>query len=284
VNIEELLREASDGLRAAGVPQPAREAGLLLSLALKRDRSFLIAHPEYTLSEGELERFRSFVARRTAREPYQYISGKQEFFGSDFMVSPAVLIPRPETELLVETAIAELGRSGGTARFCELGVGSGCISISILRHVPNAAAWAGDISVDAVEIARRNAVALGVDDRIRLNISDLFEAAGEQTFELIVSNPPYVPAAEISGLQPEVRDHEPYVALSDAADGLSIISKIIDEAPAFLNAGGVLLLEIGFDQSAKVLQMYPRSIWETVELLPDLQGIPRVVKAVLRGN
>lgn len=284
VTIEESLRGAAEGLKIADVPQPRREAELLLSLALGCDKTFLIAHPEHVPSAADLEKFRSYVDRRISREPFQYISGKQEFFGLDFAVSPDVLIPRPETELLVEAVIEELGSSDEQTRFCELGVGSGCIAISVLRHLRDAVAWGGDISADAVEVARANSIALGVDGRLQLCVSDLFAAFGGERFDLIVSNPPYVAATDLPGLQAEVRDHEPHIALTDAADGLSIISRIIDEAPTYLNPGGSLLLEIGFDQSERVSRMFDEESWSNIQTIHDLQGIPRVFRATHGGN
>ena len=277
-NIAERLREASGTLHSSGIIQSRREAYLLLALALKKDKTFLIAHPEYELSGEEEKRFKKFLIRRASREPFQYIAGKQEFYGLDFAVTKDVLIPRPETELIVETAI-EILRAKRNLNFCEVGIGSGCIAVSILHKVKTARAIGLDISPKALEIAAGNAATHEVSNRLELKISDVFEVLQNEKFDLIISNPPYIPSEEIENLQAEVRDFEPSIALTDGDDGLSIIEKIIVESPKFLNKEGFLLLEIGFGQADKVREIFEPEIWRVVEILPDLQGIPRMVKA-----
>jgi release factor glutamine methyltransferase len=277
-NIAERLREASGTLHSSGIIQSRREAYLLLALALKKDKTFLIAHPEYELSGEEEKRFKDFLIRRASREPFQYIVGKQEFYGLDFATTKDVLIPRPETELIVETAI-EILRAKRNLNFCEVGIGSGCIAVSILHKVKTARAIGLDISPKALEIAAGNAATHHVLNRLELKISDVFEVLKDEKFDLIISNPPYIPSKEIENLQAEVRDFEPIIALTDGDDGLSIIEKIIVESPKFLNKEGFLLLEIGFGQADKVREIFEQEIWRVVEILPDLQGIPRMVKA-----
>lgn len=277
-NIADTLKKATEILQESGIAEPRREAGSLLAFALGKDRTFLITRDDYELSSEEETRFQSVLERRARREPFQYITGKQEFYGLDFTVTRDVLIPRPETEMIVEAAL-EILKSQETARFCEVGVGSGCISAAILRHAPKSSAIGLDISEKALEIARLNAENLAVADRLELKVSDVFAALTTEKFDLIASNPPYVPREDIEYLQAEVRDFEPFTSLSDGADGLSIIEKIIKESPKFLKSGGFLLMEIGFSQSGKVERMFDRKIWQTVEFLPDLQGIPRLVKA-----
>jgi release factor glutamine methyltransferase len=247
-------------------------------LAIKKEKTFLYSHPDYVLNDSETSRFESLLERRAAHEPLQYISGVQEFYGLEFDVTSDVLIPRPETEMVVEHAI-EILTQRDSRRFCEIGVGSGCVSISILRNVPDSTAVGLEVSRAAIEIARRNAEKLLVGDRLQLLESDVFEKSPDDQFDVIVSNPPYVPSADIAGLQPEVRDFEPHVALSDGRDGLSIISRIIDASPRFLPSGGFLLMEIGFNQSPLVVEMFESKIWNKPELFPDLQGIPRLVCA-----
>ena len=222
-----------------------------------------------------------FVQRRASHEPFQYISGIQEFSGLEFEVTPDVLIPRPETEMVVERALQLIG-AHGTTSFCEVGIGSGCIAVSILHHAQSSRAVGLDISRAALGVARRNAEKHHVDERLTLLESDVFGALTDQKFELIVSNPPYVPLRDIEGLQAEVRDHEPRIALTDDADGLSIIRRIVDRAPVFLQPNGFLLIEIGFDQSEKVAAMFDPLAWNGPELLPDLQGIPRLVCSGLK--
>jgi release factor glutamine methyltransferase len=279
--ISEILKKASETLRASGVAEPRREAGSLLAFVLQKDRTFLITRPAYELSLDEEKRFEAVLERRAAREPLQYITGRQEFYGLDFAVAPGVLIPRPETELVVENAI-EILQPLKSARFCEVGVGSGCISISILHHVETASAIGLDVSEKALEIAGRNAETHSVAQRLKLQISDVFDGLGkekEEKFDLIVSNPPYIPRRDIPGLQAEVRDFEPLSALTDGGTGLSIIEKVVAGAPRFLKPRGFLLMEIGFGQAEEVKKLFAARLWESVEILPDLQGIPRTVKA-----
>lgn len=277
-NIAEKLQEASEILQSGGIAEPRREANSLLASALQKDKTFLVAHPEYELSNEEEKHLQNFLQRRASREPFQYIVGRQEFYGLDFEVNRNVLIPRPETELMVETAIKILRAKNGS-KFCEVGIGSGCIAVSILHIVKTARAIGLDISPEALKVAAGNAATHEVLNRLELKISDVFEVLKDEKFDLIVSNPPYIPNKDVGDLQAEVRDFEPVIALTDGKDGLSIIEKIIVEAPQLLNANGFLLLEIGFAQADKVREMFSVEIWRAVEILPDLQGIPRTVKA-----
>ncbi len=276
--IAEKLREASEILHSSGIIEPRREAYSLLALALEKDKTFLIAYPKYDLSGEEEKRFKDFLIRRASREPFQYIAGKQEFYRLDFAVTKDVLIPRPETELIVETAI-EILRAKRNSNFCEVGIGSGCIAVSILHRVKNSNAIGLDISREALEIAARNAEAHEVLNRLELKISDVFEILKDEKFDLIVSNPPYIPSEEIENLQTEVRDFEPIIALTDGKEGLSIIEKIIVESPKFLKEEGFLLLEIGFGQADVVREIFAPETWRVIDILPDLQGIARTVKA-----
>jgi release factor glutamine methyltransferase len=279
MTIAEAVAEAVIILEIAEVPEVRRDADTLLRSAIHRDRAFVIAHPEYTLRDDELERFRIFIERRANREPVQYIAGTTEFYGLDFEVTPDVLIPRPETELIVEAAISHL-KNRLSPTFCEIGVGSGCISISILANVPQGFAVGGDVSASALAIAARNAAKHGVADRLNLSVSDVFDAIDNAKFDMIVANPPYVPAHDLETLQVEVGRFEPHLALSDGGDGLSIIRRLIARAPDYLRSGCVLLMEIGFDQAERVGRMFDRTVWESVKIEPDLQGIPRMVHAV----
>lgn len=275
-NISETLKDAAEILRKSSIAEPRREAGSLLAFALGKDKTFLIAHSEYKLSAAENERFRAFLQRRAAREPFQYITGKQEFYGLDFAVTKDVLIPRPETEMIVENALRLLPENG---RFCEIGIGSGCISISILNTVKKSSAIGADISDAALKVTAINAETHRVLDRLKLKVSDVFNDLSSEIFDLIVSNPPYISGAEIENLQAEVRDFEPITSLTDGADGLSIIKKIIDNAPEHLKPNGFLLLEIGINQVHEAAQMFSPNIWDKIKILPDLQNIPRMIKA-----
>lgn len=265
-------------LRKSGVSEPMRDASLLLCDALGKDRAFLIAHPEYELLPSEYELFLSYVERRAKREPIQYIRGYQEFYGLEFKVSKDVLIPRPETELVVECSIGLL-KAIKNARFCEIGIGSGCISVSILHEVRDSSGVGIDISKRALEVARINAVRHGVMQRLELRQSDLFEKVNShERFDLVVSNPPYVSESEFELLQKEVRRYEPRIALVAGNNGLSVIRKLISDSIRFLKPDGYLVLEIGFGQAEFVLNLLGEK-WKDIRFLNDLQGIQRVLVA-----
>ena len=276
MTIGEIIREAARALEDAGVPDARREAGSLLSFILGRDRTFLISHAEDNLDKNSLDRLREFVERRAKGEPLQYITGVQDFYGREFRVTPEVLIPRPETELLVEAAIQIVG---GEPFICDVGTGSGCIAVTLLCEIDNARAVAIDKSPAALEIAKINAQNHSVADRAQFVVSDCFNSldSRDYEFDLIVSNPPYVAEAALAGLQREVRDHEPLVALSPGGDGLGVIRRLIDEGPAFIKPNGHMLMEIGFDQGEVVESLIAASAWSLREIRPDLQGIPRIV-------
>jgi len=274
-SIAEALREASLVLDNSGVPEARRDASSLLSFVLSKDRTFLISHAEDPVGDDSLDQLREFVKRRAAGQPLQYITGVQDFYGREFRVTPDVLIPRPETELLVEAALEV---SNGDF-ICDVGTGSGCIALTLLCERPGARAVAVDKSAAALEIAKFNASKLSVTERAVFVISDCFDALdpSEYQFDLIVSNPPYVSESALAGLQREVRDHEPLVALSPGGDGLSVIRRLLVDAPAFLKSNGHLLMEIGFDQGEKVRNLIDESMWSLLEVRPDLQCIPRIV-------
>ena len=282
MTIAEALREAAERLRAAGVGEPRREAGLLLSHVLGRDRAFLITHADEALTATQLLGLQEAVGRRAAGEPFQYIARVQEFYGLEFEVTPDVLIPRPETELLVETAL-ELLRDTPSPFVCDVGTGSGCIIVSLLHERPDARGVGLDVSVPALHVATRNAERHGlkVGERIWFIASDCFDFwAGEYgppRFDLVASNPPYVAEADLEGLQREVREHEPRVALTPGGDGLSVIRRLIAESPRALKPGGHLLLEIGFDQHERVAALIDPRVWTLLDIHRDLQGIPRTV-------
>jgi release factor glutamine methyltransferase len=277
-NVSETLNEAAAILQKSAIADSRREAASLLAEALRRDKIFLVAHSEYELSFEEEKRFRDFIARRARREPFQYIVGRQEFYGLDFAVTKDVLIPRPETEMIVEAAI-EILQAKVNSKFCEVGIGSGCIAVSILHQVETANAIGLDISEQALAVARRNAEKHRVLKRLELRISNIFENLPDGKLDLIASNPPYIPRDDIKTLQAEVRDFEPRAALTDGGGGLSIIEKIIVGAPRFLKPSGFLLMEIGINQANAVEAMFDNRVWRGVEILPDFQGILRTVKA-----
>jgi release factor glutamine methyltransferase len=277
-SIAKALMDAAQRLRNSGIDEARREAGSLLSFVLGKDRTFLISHVEDLLDDDSLVQFRKRVERRALGEPLQYIVGVQDFFGREFRVTPDVLIPRPETELLVEAALEIVGRSGAPS-ICDVGTGSGCIAITLLCEIAGARAVALDRSVAAIDIAKLNAGNLSVLNRTEFRISDCFDSLDprEQQFDLIVSNPPYIDAVMLDGLQREVRDHEPLIALSPGPDGLSLIRRLLAEAPPFIRNDGHLIIEIGFNQADAVRGLVEENRWKLLEIRPDLQGIPRIV-------
>jgi len=277
MRVADAITDAASRLEAAGLDQPRREAASLLTFALSRTPAFVVAHPEYELSRQEKQTFADILTRREAREPFQYITGKQEFWGLEFEVAPGVLIPRPETEILVEAAVDFLRRLG-VGRFVEVGVGSGCISVSLLHSIRDGTCIATDLSEMALAMAWRNAKRHGVADRLELRRSNLLDSVGEKT-PLVVSNPPYVPDGDIAGLQPEVRDHEPIDALAGGAEGLDVIRRLIRGSGHILASGGVLMMEIGAGQAAAVAGLFDSDEWGSPEFREDLQAIPRVVIA-----
>jgi release factor glutamine methyltransferase len=279
ISIAAAILEATQILRRAGVPEARREAASLLTHTITKDRTFLVTHAEELLDVNELETFREYVARRAAGEPLQYITGRQYFYGLEFEVTRDVLIPRPETELLVEAALDLIGNAEARSLVCDVGTGSGCIAIALLHNRPGVRAVAVDVSEAALRVAARNAERHSVNERIHFTVSDCFAALEKNSFlfDLVVSNPPYVGGKDLFGLQREVREHEPRVALTPGDDGLSIIRRLLSEAPAFLVDGGYLLLEIGFDQRAAVERLIDASVWKVIDMRQDLQGIPRTI-------
>jgi release factor glutamine methyltransferase len=281
VDIKESLNSATKRLASAGVPDGRKEAYSLIAFVTGRDQAFVRAHPEYELSPHEVDRMEACVSRRAKREPFQHIVGVREFCGLEFEVNSDVLVPRPETEQLVESAIAFLRRKS-KSRFCEIGVGSGCISIALLKQIKTAVGTGIEISEKAIAVARRNAIRHSVDERLEIRYGDVFNTIEySDRFDLIASNPPYIPAREIENLEPEVREFDPRIALTDGTDGLSIIRRIIQGAPRLLNSPGMLLLEIGKGQSDEVVGLFKPAIWKRVESSNDLRGIPRIVKAFI---
>ncbi|HJR08729.1 MAG TPA: peptide chain release factor N(5)-glutamine methyltransferase [Pyrinomonadaceae bacterium] len=285
-SIKQALTEASAVLRAAGVADARPDARALLSYTLSRDHAFLITHADEEIEPALYALYAERIARRADGEPVQYITGRQEFYGLDFEVTPAVLIPRPETELLVEVALELLQREQSAPLLCDVGTGSGCIPVALLHERPDARAVGLDISNAALEVAARNAARHAVYERLTLLVSDCFDALDAKTldarFTLITSNPPYVAESEMPHLQREVREHEPRIALTPGGDGLSVIRRLIQDAPRFLVAGGHLIFEIGYNQHEAVAKLVDPSVWTMLDIHRDLQGIPRIVALRLK--
>ena len=276
VSIATALNEGAEKLRAHGVNQARLEAALLLSHIIGGDRAYLIAHDDRGLSGTQSLTFATFVSRRAGGEPLQYITGHQEFFKLDFEVTPDVLIPRPETELIVEAAL-EIFPSHVDFTFADVGTGSGCIAISILQERQKARATAIDKSKGALKVAEQNAERHHVTDRMRLVQADLFQGLPQhEEFNLIVSNPPYVPDGDLSALQREVR-REPQSALAGGADGLDVIRRLLEETLTHLQAGGYLIFEFGINQDEAVAELVVGPVWELIERRRDLQQIPRTI-------
>ena len=268
---------AHPDLRDSAVP----DATLLLMHALAIDRAALLAHPERPVTRDEQAVYQRLIERRLKFEPIQYITGEQEFYGLALRVTPAVLIPRPETELLVEAVLNHLGsveRPQNPVRIIDIGTGSGAIAIAIAHHLAHADITAVDLSRRALAIARENVERHHLLRRVHLVVSDLLGAiANQEPFDVIVSNPPYIPSADRPTLHPQVRDHEPSRALFAGASGLEIYERLIPQAQAMLRPSGLLALEIGHGQRDAIAALLTG--WREVEFLNDLQGIPRVALA-----
>ena len=252
-----------------GVDAPRLTAELLLAHVLDTSRVRLYADLDRPLEKGELAAFRTLIARRSAGEPTQYLTGRREFYGHSFQVDPRVLIPRPETELLVEAVLRALPRDSNS-RVLELGAGSGCIAVSIALGNARTRVVATELSPDAVEVARSNARTLGVADRVEVRQGDLFAplAAG-LPFEVVVSNPPYVARPELPTLSAEVRK-EPHLALDGGEDGLDVVRRIVSGASAWLVPGGLLALEIGDGQGPRVQSLLEDAGYGSVRIERDL--------------
>ncbi len=264
-------------LEDAGTPSPRLSAELLLMFTLDCDRAYLFAHPERELTADEQERYDEAIARRVRGEPAQYITGHQEFYGRDFLVTPAVLIPRPETEHVVETALEILSdRRREPVRILDVGTGSGCIAVTLAKELPQANVTAVDISSAALEIARANAARL--ECHVQFLESDLLSALPPDClFDVIVSNPPYVGECEADKVQRQVRDFEPHVAVFGGRRGMDIIERMLPQVWEHLVPGGWFLMEIGYS-TAEPVRAAMRN-WSAFRVVPDLQGIPRVVVA-----
>jgi release factor glutamine methyltransferase len=253
-----------------------RDAELLLTHTLKKSRAWLLAHAEKELSDEQEATYMALVSLRRKGEPIQYITGETEFYGLPFHVTPDVLIPRPETEHLVEKVI-ELAARFEQPRIVDVGTGSGAIAIALAHKLPHAQIAATDICSRALAVARENAKRNGVD--LRFLSGDLLDSVAGERFEIIVSNPPYVPSADRATLSIEVREYEPGLALFAGDDGLDVCRRLIPTAFGALTPGGFVALEIGYGQSAAITELLARTGFEQIEFVSDLQGIPRVACA-----
>ncbi len=284
-SVRTLLSSAIRRLEAVGVDTPRLDAELLLAHALRTTRTALFAYPERRLTSDEATLFEVALRRREAREPLPYILGEWEFLGLPFKVTPAVLIPRPETEVLVETVAARLATKHGREfpfRLLDVGTGSGCVAIGLGRLLPRATVVAVEPSAAAVAVARENAATLGVGDRLAWVAGAFPEAMAERAgeFDAVVSNPPYIPEGEIGALQPEVRDWEPRLALTPGTDGLALIRALVEHAPRLLRPSGLLAIEVAQGQAERVMEMLRESmLYAGIERIADLNHIDRVCMA-----
>lgn len=280
--IDALLAKGSAALAAAGVGTPRLDAELLLAAAYGVDRTALYVRDREPVPATCAQTFRGMLERRRRREPLQYIVGRQEFWSLDFVVTPDVLVPRPETELLVELALGVLrgvgARHAVPPRLCDVGTGSGCIAVALATELPGADVWALDDSTAALAVADGNARRHGVAERMRFVRSDLFSSVSSQLFDVVVSNPPYLTANDLADMQPEV-SFEPRSALDGGSDGLAVIRRLLTTAPEYLVGGGWLLVEIGATQAAAVEDAARAAGFTTVSIHADYAGLPRVLMA-----
>jgi release factor glutamine methyltransferase len=253
---------------------PRRDAELVLAHVLGCDPTALLTHPERLLSAQQAKQFEALLKRRLASEPVQYLTGEQEFFGLLFEVSPDVLIPRPETEHLVEAVLERFDRNANP-RIVDVGTGSGAIAVAIAHALTRAHVTAVDFYPKALEVARRNAERHGVMDRVTLRQADLLVEAGTAEFDVVVSNPPYI--ANCEKLEPQVANYEPRSALYAGPTGLEVYERLIPQANRALKPQGWLMMEIGYGQQPALEALLGG--WREVSFVPDLQGIPRVVQA-----
>jgi len=278
VQLRQVINTAISQLADAGIGEPRISAEVLVFHVLGCDRAYLFAHPERELSDAEQEQYEGLIRRRVSGEPLQYLTGHQEFWKADFLVNPAVLIPRPETEHVVE-AVLNLVRyfaMGPLLKLIDVGTGSGAIAVSLARELPQAEVHAVDLSEAALEVARLNARRMGV--LVNFALGDvLANVVRDANFDFVVSNPPYVGLNERDKVQAVVRDYEPPIAVFAGDDGLDIIRRLIPQAFEALRDGGWLLMEIGYSQLEAVKALLVA--WDNVHAVADLAGIPRVVVA-----
>ena len=313
LNVRTALKQGIHFLREANVPSDTLAAELLLLHVTRRDRTWLYAHPEEILNPQTIESYFSLLRRRAAGEPTQHLTGKQEFWGLEFEVTPDVLIPRPETEHLIEVALDRLAvrelrsardpkLTGDGLTIVDIGTGSGCIAIALAKELPAAKIYATDISPAALKVAQRNATRLGFSNRITFQESNLlsafsdvgaryivpvlgahsshnFSSSEPRLFDLIISNPPYVGRKESTTLPIEVRDHEPAHALYGGEEGYELYGLLIPQAARHLKPSGLLVLELGHDSLAAVRPLFESPEWTNLLVTNDLAAIPRVLSA-----
>ena len=280
----ELYEEGRRILEQAGLPDAALDARFLLEEVCGTNLQTLLVFPEKKVTEEEVNQYRAFVQRRKDREPTAMILGEWDFMGLTFRLNKSTLIPEQDTEVLVETALEELKRRGlreAPLRILDLCTGSGCILLSLLHELRNAGGLGTDLSEEALEAARENAVRLGLQERGTFRQGDLWEPVGDERFDLIVSNPPYVPTEVIPTLEPEVRCGEPYAALDGGEDGLVFYRRIMREAAGHLKPSGIIIVESGFDEAPQIAALMQDQKLRGIRTVKDYGGLDRVVLGAL---
>jgi release factor glutamine methyltransferase len=295
-SLRDALRDAIARFESEHIPSPALAAELLLMHTLGRDRTWLYSHPEQQLDAAACQKYFSLIARRASGVPTQHLTGHQEFWGLDFEVTPDVLIPRPETEHVIEGTLQRLGAAAGGAaaprdaelRIADVGTGSGCIAVALAHELPNAQLVATDISAAALEVARRNAARNAVAARIDFVECNLLDALLHESritnhesrlLHAIVSNPPYIARSDAATLAREVREHEPESALFGGEMGTEMYAPLIAQAAMLLKPGGILVLELGYNSAEHVSRLLDAAEWSDVAITDDLAGIKRVASA-----
>lgn len=284
--LRQALQKGISILKTDDIEAPVTDAGVILCVVLNCDKVYIYSHDERVLSSEEEASYFELIGKRAEGMPVQYIKGHQEFMSLDFLVNSNVLIPRQDTETLVEAVISHanvLCRMEEKVNVLDIGTGSGCIAVSLAYYIKDCIVTAVDISENALEVACKNAVKLGVEDKISFTQSNLFENVDKRNYDIIVSNPPYITESGIAGLKKEVRAYEPLTALDGGPDGLDFYRYIIKGSDLYLKQGGLLAFEVGYDQAANVRKLMCER-FENTRIIKDLSGIDRVVTGQLSSE
>ncbi len=277
MKISDLLAQAKNQLENSGVSSSKLDSLVLLTHALSVSKEYVIFNPDFEPEQHLEERFLTMINRRAIREPVSHIIGKREFYGYDFFVTQDTLDPRPDSESLIELVLKKNPQKNDALKFLEIGTGTGCLIITLLLLYKNSSAIGVDISDKALQICNKNAIQNQVQDRLQLIKSDLFSDLKNQKFDFIISNPPYIPSKDIAGLQEEVRNFEPLLALDGGTDGLDFYRSIAKSGADFLINNGRIFLEIGFDQKDDVVKIFTQENFTFEDFQPDLAGISRAL-------
>ncbi len=277
MKISDLLAQAKNQLENSGVSSSKLDSLVLLTHALSVSKEYVIFNPDFEPEQHLEERFLTMINRRAIREPVSHIIGKREFYGYDFFVTQDTLDPRPDSESLIELVLRKNPQKNDALKFLEIGTGTGCLIITLLLLYKNSSAIGVDISDKALQICNKNAIQNQVQDRLQLIKSDLFSDLKNQKFDFIISNPPYIPSKDIAGLQEEVRNFEPLLALDGGTDGLDFYRSIAKSGADFLINNGRIFLEIGFDQKDDVVKIFTQENFTFEDFQPDLAGVSRAL-------